>query len=228
MTHGRLLAALGVVVSCTLAVAAVPSPTAPSTTVRARRPCATAIALRDWVPAEQMLGTKLFTVPLLLGAYDSWHYLEATDVDDGRAGLAAALAEARAANDGEACTVDLFFLAHGDDFVSWVETMPTDQVPPLRLVYDTGAGDASQGPRWLALGARSFVGHPASNVAPVFYAYFLPAWLRGAPLGDVVTDANGSTFATIMAARPYLGDDTGPLWRGTRAQLFGDAATRKR
>lgn len=224
MPHRRYLTALVVVI-----VAGAPSIAATSTTtVRTPRPCSTAIALRDRVPDEQMLGTKAFTVPLLLGTYPEYRYLEASDDDNGRARLVAALAEARAAHDGEGCSVDLFLLAHGDDFASWVEAIPPDQVPPLRLVYDTGAGDAAQGPRWLALGARSFVGHPGGNLAPVFYAYLLPAWLQGEPLGDIVASANRRTFATIMAARPYLGDDTGPLWRGTRAQLFGDIATRKR
>lgn len=200
----------------------------PTTTVRAQRPCATAIALRDHVPMEQMLGTKAYTVPWLMGGYDSYRYLEATDDDDGRARLVAALAAARAQRDGEGCSVDLFLLAHGDDFASWVEGMPAEQVPPLRLVYDTGAGDAQQGPRWLALGARSFVGHPGANLAPVFYAFFLPAWIGGAPIGDVVSESNRRAFAVIVGARPYLGEQAGALWRGTRAQLFGEASTGKR
>ena len=109
MTHHRHVAALVVVVASALSIAAMPT-----TTVRAQRPCTTAIALRDRVPDEQMLGTKLFTVPLLLGGYHGYRYLEATDDDDGRARLIAALAEARAENDGEGCSVDLFLLAHGD------------------------------------------------------------------------------------------------------------------
>ena len=223
MTHHRHVAALVVVVASALSIAAMPT-----TTVRAQRPCTTAIALRDRVPDEQMLGTKLFTVPLLLGGYHGYRYLEATDDDDGRARLIAALAEARAENDGEGCSVDLFLLAHGDDFASWVEAVSPDERPPLRLVYDTGAGDAAQGPRWLALGARSFVGHPGANLAPVFYALFLPAWIAGTPVEEAVAQSNERTFAVIQGARPYLREQTGSLWRGTRAQLFGHTGTRKR
>ena len=221
MSRLQLTGILGVV--ALLSMAAVPT-----TTVRAKRPCATAIALRDRVPFEQMLGTKAFSVPLLAAGYDSYIYLEATADDDGRGRLLAALAAARAESDGEGCSVDLFLLAHGDEFVSWVEDMPAAQVPPLRLVYDTGAGDARQGPRWLALGARSFVGHPGANLAPVFYAFFLPTWIGGAPIGDVVSESNRRAFAVIVGARPYLGEQTGALWRGTRAELFGDATTAKR
>jgi hypothetical protein len=188
------------------------------TTVRARRhECVQAIALRDKVPLDQMVGTMLFTRPLLAAGYDAHVYVEATDDDDGRARVQAALARAR----DEDCTVDVFFLAHGDDFVSWLEAMPEDERPRVRLVYDTGAGDAQQGERWLDVGALSFVGHPGANMAPVFYAYFLPAWLGGAALNACVGEANRKTFITLDALRPYLGAETGALWRGTRAQLFG-------
>lgn len=223
MLRARILAGLALVCLALCTAAAVPS-----TTVRAPRPCTAAIALRDRVPAEQMLGTKLFTVPWLALSYDQVTYLEATDDDDGRARLLAALAAERAAQGGQGCSVDLFFLAHGDRFASWVEELPVEQLPPLRLVYDTGAGDAAQGERWLALGARAFVGHPGSNVAPVFYAFFLPAWLGGATVEDAVATGNARTFAVLKGARAYLGDESGALWRGTRAQLFGDARTAKR
>ncbi len=195
-----------------------------TTTVRARRhECTTAIALRDWVPAEQMLGTMLFTRPLLAAGYDAHVYLEATELDDGRARVIEALERAR----DDECTVDLFFLAHGDQFASWLEAMPMETRPRLRLVYDTGAGDAMQGERWLDVGARAFVGHPGANMAPVFYAYFLPSWVGGAALNEAVGTANRKTFVTLDAARPYLGAETGALWRGTRAQVFGDLALQR-
>ncbi|MCC7073776.1 MAG: hypothetical protein IT383_20875 [Deltaproteobacteria bacterium] len=222
MQRHRTLAvlALGCLVLCTMAAV-------PSTTVRAPRPCTAAIALRDLVPAEQMLGTKLFTWPLLAASYDHVTYLEASDGDDGRVRVQAALAAERAAQGGEACSVDLLFLAHGDQFAAWVEELPKNELPPLRLVYDTGAGDATQGERWLALGARAFVGHPGNNVAPVFYAFFLPAWLGGATVEDAVASSNMRTFAILRGTRAYLGDESASLWRGTRARLFGDARTAK-
>jgi hypothetical protein len=192
-----------------------------TTTVRARRhECTVAIALRDFVPVEQMVGTMLFTRPLLAAGYDEHVYLEATDVDDGRERFVAAMQRAH----DEDCTVDLFFLAHGGQFVSWVESIAVDQRPRMRLVYDTGAGDSSQGDRWIDVGARAFVGHPGGNVAPVFYAYFMPTWLGGASLTEAVAVANRKTFVTLDAARPYLGAETGALWRGTRAQMFGDVS----
>src|SRR5687767_13477306 len=80
-----------------LALTSVPEtlPDIDTTTVRARRhECITAIALRDHVPVEQMVGTMLFTRPLLGAGYDAHVYLEATPIDDGRASLVAALEDA--------------------------------------------------------------------------------------------------------------------------------------
>lgn len=214
MKRAHVLVLAGTVVVALATMGAVSS-----TTVRApRHPCTAAVALRDHVPVEQKLGTEAFTVPLLHVGYDRVTYLTANEHDRRRDDVVEALRDAAEAK----CTVDLFFLAHGDDFVSWVAAMPEEERPWLRLVYDTGAGDARQGQEWLDVGARAFVGHPGANLAPVFYAFFLPAWIGGATLEDAVGGSNAKTFVVIDSARPYLGDDTGPLWRGTRAQLFGD------
>jgi len=191
------------------------------TTVTARRPsqCSAAIALRDHVPLEQKLGTQAFTVPHLSAAYDHVAYLTADEDDDARTAWRAALDTARR----DHCVVDLFFLAHGDDFVSWYASIPVNERPRLRFVYDTGAGDLRQGARWIDEGARSFVGHPGGNVAPVFYAFFLPAFLDGARLDQAVARANERTKKTIDAVRSFLADgEPEQLWRGTRAEIVGD------
>lgn len=205
-----------------LAVAAATSGALPNeTTVRASRdPCTVAVALRDLVPGEQMLGTMLFTRPLLAAGYDEHVYIEAGEDDDGRGRLLAAFDDAR---DRE-CTVDLFFLAHGDDFAGWVSARDV-ALPRLRLVYDTGAGGAAQGDAWIALGAEAFVGHPGANLAPIFYGSFLPAWIGGATVEQAVARSNRRTHDTMRRWRAVIGDDTESLWHGTRAIVFGDGAT---
>ncbi len=175
--------------------------------------CRTAIAYRDNVPLEQQLGTWAWTLPWLELSYDEVETFTATGGNNKRAELIEALAEA----DDDACEVDLYFFAHGADYVSWIERAP--QVPRLRLVYDTGAGDARQGPRWMKAGASAFVGHGGDNFAPVFFAFFLPAWITGSNVDDAIASANRKTLAVLER----LGIDAdGRLWRGTEAIGYGN------
>jgi hypothetical protein len=197
-----------------LALLLAASPASPAeTVVSAKRPaaCTAAIAVRDHVPLEQRIGTQAFTVPHLMAAYDRHAYITASEVDSGRGAFVAALDEMRRAR----CVVDLYFLAHGALFVAWVEGV--HERPHIRLVYDTGAGDAAQAERWLAAGARSFVAHRGANMAPVFYAFFLPSFLNGARLDDALARANRRTRKTLRALS--LEEEQ---WYGTEAVLFGD------
>ena len=84
------------------------------------------------------------------------------------------------------------------------------------------------------MGARAYVGHPGGNAAPIFYAYFLPAWLAGEKLSDAVDHANDSTRGHLESAlganvlevvRLASGTriDAQAVWNGTRAQLYGDS-----
>ena len=175
--------------------------------------CRAAIGYRDNVPLEQQLGTWAWTLPWLVVAYDELEIVTATRNNDKREALIEALADA--ADDG--CEVDLYFFAHHGNFVSWIEQ--ASRVPKLRLVYDTGAGDARQGPRWIESGAGAFVGHPGGNIAPVFFGFFLPDWIQGENVDDAVHTANNKTWAFIEALEL---DATGRLWRGTEAVAFGD------
>lgn len=192
-------------------------------------PTHAAIAFRDDVPGYQKLASQKYTVHYLEKRYDLVTYLEATATDSGEARLLAAI-EAAAAKHG---TVDLFFLSHGGHYDSWCAGLSAPAKAKLRLVYNTGAGNASQGPSWLRLGARAYVGHPAGNVAPLFLRSFLPAWVDGATLRKAVDDANRDTKDDLMGgvARgvsgvldavggPHL--DTPKLWAGTEAVLTGD------
>lgn len=192
-------------------------------------PTHAAIAFRDDVPGYQKLASERYAVHYLEKRYDLVTYLEATPTDDGEARLLAAIEAAALKHD----TIDLFFLSHGGRYDAWCSALTPAASKKLRLVYNTGAGNASQGPRWLALGARAYVGHPAGNVAPLFLTYFLPAWTGGATLRKAVDDANKETRDDLMGTvakgvggvldafgGPHL--DRPKLAAGTEAELHGD------
>ena len=188
-----------------------------------------AIAFRDDVPGYQKLASEKYALHYLDGTYDSVEYVEATATDDGEARLLAAITKAAGKND----TVDLFFLSHGNAYDRWISTLSPATRLKLRLVYNTGAGNARQGSAWLGLGARAYVGHPGGNVAPLFLTYFLPRWVKGVDLRTAVDESNtetkgdltGSLAKTVSGVLDSVGGphlDTPKLWAGTEAQLFGD------
>jgi hypothetical protein len=185
-----------------------------------RDTCTMAIALRDHVPADQRRISKAFTLPIIAVAYDHHAYFEADALDNKRRDVQLALVDAI----DKRCVVDLYFLSNGNpNYARWVSEL--DRLPPLRLVYDTGAGDATQSDQWAAIGARAFVGHPGVNIAPAFYTFFLPGWVSGAKAKAAVDRANLMTFRVLRLARA-LGfaddDDVKQLWLGTEARVFGD------
>ncbi|MDP1825091.1 MAG: hypothetical protein Q8L48_17670 [Archangium sp.] len=188
-----------------------------------------AIAFRDDVPGYQKLASEKYALHYLERSYESVEYVEANATDDGQARLLAAISAAA----GKHHTVDLFFLSHGNRYDTWVATLAAPVRAKLRLVYNTGAGDARQGSSWLALGARAYVGHPGGNVAPLFLTYFLPRWVKGVDLRTAVDEANKETKDDLSGSLvkgvagvvdsvggPHL--DPPKLWAGTEAQLHGD------
>lgn len=192
-------------------------------------PTHAAIAFRDDVPGYQKLASERYTVHYLEKQYDLVTYLEATATDDGEARLIKAIEDAALKHD----TVDLFFLSHGNAYDAWCTALSPGARAKLRFVYNTGAGNAGQGPRWLALGARAYVGHLSGNVAPLFLTYFLPAWTSGTKLRKAVDDANKDTRDDLMGTvakgvggvldavgGPHL--DRPRLAAGTEAEIYGD------
>jgi hypothetical protein len=177
--------------------------------------CRRAIVFRDDVPLEQELGTQAFTEPLLAG-YASHAYI--TGQSEGRAKFTKAMRDA--ARDG--CSVDVFFLVLGADYAQWIEEL--DARPRVHFVYDTGGGDAELGARFVAAGAETFVGHRGGNIAPVFYAFFLPKLAAGEPIDDAVREANAATRDVIYSSGPLMrlatGDDNDTLWHNTEAVIF--------
>jgi hypothetical protein len=175
-----------------------------------------AVAIRDDVVAFQKWGTRAFTLPYLERGYDRVWYFTSGPGRDGRAELGAAVAEA--ARSAE--TVDLFLLAHGNDYVATIEGLDRAATARLRLVYNTGCGDADEATRWRALGADAFVGHVGTSESPVFFVYFLRRWLAGDRLGEAVAASNAATARLLS---PVAWAEGGESVDGTRAVLDGAA-----
>jgi SAM-dependent methyltransferase len=171
-----------------------------------------ALALRDDVPDYQKGFTAQFTVPRLRDAYDAYWYFTQSPGHDVHADFVAALERATREYDA----VDVFLLAHTNRFIDWIAELPPHQRSRIRLVYDTGCGDAQLAQEWLALGVHSFVGHGDDNVAPVFYVSFLPAWLDGVGADEAVARANRAMEARLTNPLGRLALTLGRLISGER------------
>jgi hypothetical protein len=206
-------------VALTLVVTVVERPFAPP-----RRPDGAArraaVAIRDDVVPFQKWGTRAFTLPVLERCYDRVAYFTQTSTDDRRDELVACLTRA-----AEVCdSIDVFLLAHGNRFVDWAAALDPSTTSKLRLVYDTGCGDATQAARWLALGADAYVGHVGLSQSPVFYVYFLRRWAAGWRVDAAVASANAETERVLRIVGPVGLDRAGveDLVDGSRAVLAGD------
>ncbi len=191
-----------------------------------------AVAYRDRVPEYQRLGSERFTVPYLKSGYTAYWYVDQLTGPKDRSEFGERVAEATRDYD----VVDLFILANGPlGLESWIPPIPPAQRAKIRLVYNTAAGGTSEAREWLELGAQAYVSHPGNNMAPIFYAEFLPRWTRGEKLDDAVDAANKYTKAkldsttgslTAWATEKITGRkvDLGRLWTNTEAQIFRNPA----
>ncbi len=149
-----------------------------------------AVAIRDHVIPFQKFGTKLFTVPTLGGRYDHFAYITQDFHGDKRREFVEAIEHAASVADA----VDLWILAHGNDFVFWLHDLSPAARGKLRLAYNTGCANAYQAQSWHRQGVRTYVGHPGeTSVSPVFYVFFARRFVRGWNARDAMVDANAQT-----------------------------------
>jgi hypothetical protein len=183
-----------------------------------------ALAIRDNVAPFQKWGSKQFTAPYLDKYYGAAWYFTQTDAGDCKPAFLARLGQAL----GRYPAVDLFLLAHGNQFILWVAELPPQLRRGLRLVYNTGCRDLEQGPAWLDLGAKAYVGHPGDSASPVFYFYFLRRWTRGASLREAVDESNGLMRSALVRAEfSSLGArDAGRVSQESEAFCYGDGGLR--
>jgi len=184
-----------------------------------------AVAIRDNVTPFQKWGSKHFTWPYLDGYYDTACYCTQSRSNDCKQAFLACLDAALERH----TEVDLFLLAHTNSFVRWMTALPQERRSHIRLVYNTGCCNLQQGPMWLRLGAKAYVGHPGISESPIFYFYFLRRWIQdGAVLENAVDESNG-LMQTALARMEFvsLGEtNTAKTTRATRAFCYGEKRLR--
>ena len=145
-----------------------------------------ALAIRDHVTPFQQWGSEVFTRRYLSRYYDaSWYFTQACKGD---------LKEEFIACLNNALErypqVDLFLLAHKNSYVEWVAQLTPERRQRLRLVYNTGCHNQEQGPQWLELGAKAYVGHRGTTWSPFFYFFFLRRWILGSNVDCAVDESS--------------------------------------
>jgi hypothetical protein len=180
-----------------------------------------ALVFRDRVPAYQELVSSTLSRSLFEDRYEHFEYITQKDLGHPQELLSRLEPLLQGYQQ-----VDLFLLAHSNGFAYDVATLDPRLTRHLRLVYDTGCGDARQGPTWLALGADAYVGHAAPlSLSPLFYLYFARQWAGGATVAEAAREANrratsrleffGLSSSRYSAQGTVFGD--GDIWLGGRA-----------
>src|ERR1051325_2233184 len=183
-----------------------------------------ALALRDNVTPFQKWGSRQFTWPYLQKHYDAAWYFTQSNSNDCKMEFQSSLATALA----QFSHVDLYLLAHDNQFVRWVAELPAHRRARLRLVYNTGCRDLQQGPMWLNLGAKAYVGHPGVSASPVFYFHFLRRWTRGVILQDAIDESNALMRSTLSRVEllSFGAVDAASLSQESEAFCHGDIRLR--
>src|SRR5262249_45917323 len=101
-----------------------------------------ALAIRDNVSPFQKWGSKQFTTPYLDKYYDAAWYFTQTHQGDCKETFLSTLDTALQRHP----EVDLFLLAHSNQYIAWVRDLPPERRSHIRLVYNTGCRDSRQGP----------------------------------------------------------------------------------
>jgi hypothetical protein len=189
------------------------------------RRAAVAICSNPLVTPFQKWGAKQFTWPYLDKYYDTACYFVQSSSDDCKRAFLSCLDAALERH----AEVDLFLLAHTNSFFLWVRELPPEHRARLRLVYNSGCRNLEQGPTWLGLGAKAYVGHPGISESPVFYCYFLRRWIQnGAILQNAVDESNG-LMQTALARMEFVAPgrmNAEKTSRETKAFCYGDKRLR--
>jgi len=183
-----------------------------------------ALAIRDNVSPFQKWGSKQFTLPYLDKYYDASWYFTQTRRGDYKDGFLSTL-DAALQRYPE---VDLFLLAHSNQYIAWVAELPPERRSHIRLVYNTGCRDLRQGSSWLGLGAKAYVGHPGVSASPVFYFFFLRRWIRGSTLHDAVEESNSLMRLNLARVEilSFGNVDAAKVSQASEAFYYGDGQLR--
>ncbi len=186
-----------------------------------------AFAIRDEVSAFEEWGTRAFTTSHLDAAYAEVLYVtQATRDGSDRVAILERLGDLLDRSE----TVDLFLLAHTNDYMAWIAELSSERRSRIRLVYDTGCFGDRHAASWIAIGAKAFVGHPGNSVSPVFYTSFLRRWARGWSVAEATESANARTARSLAigAALSFGAFDAEAVFAETEASTRGDEELRIR
>lgn len=183
-----------------------------------RRERRAALAIRDVVDPVEIAATWAFVGPRLARAYGEVRSVTERE-DDGGEGRRRFVADFRAL--AAACSeVDVYCLAHGNDYVDLLRDVPRELTARLRVVYNSGCNCGAQANDWFALGADSYVAHPGIASHAPFFFYFARRWWAGATLAEAAAAAQTQADAFFARLVP-LGDD----WREARDQVTRSPGT---
>lgn len=181
-----------------------------------------AVAIRDAASPYLQWATMLFAWPTLQKGYDRVYYFNQRTDEDQKERIIGTLRKVLE----HYRHVDLYLLAHGSNrFVNWVrEHLSYTEIRRLRLVYNTGCGNESQGALWRKLGVHAYVGHGGGvSVSPIFFFFFVRRWVRNYTLEQSVHEANWYTrHHLLLLGKLSIGQLSGSqMWLDTRAIRFG-------
>jgi len=178
-----------------------------------------AVALRDSASPLEQWASRTFTLPYLERHYARAYYITDFPDMDARDAFVSSVQAALAQYEA----VDIWLLAHSNDYIDWVATIDPALRQHIRLVYNTGCYDEVQAATWLRLGAVAYVGHPGESWSPVFYIYFLRRWSLGKRLDVAVSESNTQMSRTLGWMGRLPGIVAGPqeLYEESRASCYG-------
>lgn len=207
-----------------LVVAAVGDGVYADTRVPPGRELRAALAIRDNVTPFQKWGTRTFTLEYLKRYYGgAWYFTQRKEgalKEEFTACLDQALQDY--------AVVDLYLLAHTNEYVKWVSELPAERRQRLRFVYNTGCHNLPQGQEWMGLGAKTYIGHPGVSSSSVFYYFFLRDWLRGGTLQEAMDASNRNADIAFRQYEWFTRGRVKADWfiQESTASSFGDTSIR--
>lgn len=179
------------------------------------------IAIRDDVISFQKMGTRLFTFPYLSKHYDTLCYYTQYYKNDKKIEFITSLNYLL----DHYSTVDVFLLAHSNNYIDWINEVDSIKISKIRLVYNTGCSGYNQAIKWKNVGVNSYVSHIGDNsLSPVFYFFFLRRWCSGNKLKDVVNDSNNEMKEKLSQAERFSFNHINEiLINNSTAKISGDS-----
>jgi hypothetical protein len=178
-----------------------------------------AIAIRDPAPAYQQWGTAHFTQPYLEKYYNEWRYFNQEEGDHQKEDFLLALKNLLQRYK----QVDLYLLAHSNNYYTWVKQIPPSLRKNLRLVYNSGCRDDEQAKTWLQMGAKTYIGHPGYSASPLFYFFFLRRWTRNADIASAVKASNNGMQKLLRIGKLFSQSlDPNQVYQQSEGMIHGN------